>query len=39
MDKNELTAWTLANVWRMIAGCPSLTKPSSPEEAIVRTAL
>ena len=23
----------------MIAGCPSLTKPSSPEEAIVRTAL
>ncbi len=39
MDKNELTAWGLANGWRMIAGCPSLTKPSSPEEAIVRTAL
>ena len=39
MDKDELTAWALANGWRMIAGCPSLTKPSSPEEAIVRTAL
>jgi hypothetical protein len=39
MDKDELTAWALANGWRMIAGCPSLTKPSSPEEAIVRMAL
>ena len=34
-----LTAWALANGWRMIAGCPSLTKPSSPGEAIVRMAL
>ena len=39
MDKNELTAWGLANGWRMIAGCPSLTKPSSPKEAIVRMVL
>ena len=39
MDKDELTAWALANGWRMIAGCPSLTKPSSPNEAIVRMAL
>ena len=39
MDKDELTAWALANGWRMIAGCPSLTKPSSPGEAIVRRAL
>src|SRR5215210_3065698 len=38
MDKDELTAWALANGWRMIAGCPSLTKPSSPKEAIVRMA-
>ena len=39
MDKGELTAWALANGWRMIADCPSLTKPSSPGEAIVRMAL
>ena len=39
MDKDELTAWALANGWQMIAGCPSLTKPSSPGEAIVRLAL
>ncbi len=38
MDKGELTAWALANGWRMIAGRPSLTKPSSPGEAIVRMA-
>jgi hypothetical protein len=36
MDKDELTTWALANGWQMIAGCPSLTKPSSPKEAIVR---
>ena len=39
MDKDELTAWALANGWQMIAGCPSLTKPSSPKEAIVRLVL
>ena len=36
MDKDELTAWALANGWQMMAGCPSLTKPRSPKEAIVR---
>ncbi len=36
MDKEELTSWALANGWQMISGCPSLTKPSSPTEAIVR---
>ena len=36
MDKDELTAWALANGWQIIAGCPSLTKPSAPKEAIVR---
>jgi len=36
MDKDELTKWALANGWQMIAGWPSLTKPSSPQEAIVR---
>ncbi|MBK1659030.1 hypothetical protein [Paracraurococcus ruber] len=39
MDKDELTRWALANGWQMIAGCPSLTKPSSPKEAIVRMVL
>lgn len=36
MDKDELTAWALKNGWRVIAGMPSLTKPSAPKEAIVR---
>jgi hypothetical protein len=39
MDKDALTAWALANGWQMIGGCPSLTKPSSPKEAIVRMVL
>ena len=39
MDKEALTAWALANGWQMIAGCPSLTKPSAPKEAIVRMVL
>lgn len=39
MDKDELTKWALANGWQMIAGMPSLTKPSSPKEAIVRMSL
>ncbi len=39
MDKDELTTWALVNGWQMIAGCPSLTKPSSPKEAIVRMVL
>jgi hypothetical protein len=36
MDKDALTSWALANGWQMLAGHPSLTKPSSPREAIVR---
>lgn len=36
MDKDELTRWALANGWQMIAGMPSLTKPRTPKEAIVR---
>ena len=39
MNKDELTKWALANGWQMIAGCPSLTKPSAPKEAIVRMVL
>jgi hypothetical protein len=39
MDKTELTTWALANGWQMLAGCPSLTKPSSPKEAIVRLSM
>jgi hypothetical protein len=36
MDKDELTAWALKSGWQIIAGCPSLTKPSRPREPIVR---
>lgn len=39
MTKDELTAWALANGWQIIAGHPSLTKPSRPKEAIVRMVL
>jgi hypothetical protein len=39
VDKDELTKWALKNGWQMIAGNPSLTKPSSPNEAIVRLIL
>lgn len=39
MDKAELTAWALSNGWQIIAGHPSLTKPSAPKEAIVRMVL
>jgi hypothetical protein len=39
MDKDELTRWALANGWQMVSGHPSLTKPSSPKEAIVRMVL
>ena len=39
VDKDALTRWALANGWQMIAGCPSLTKPRSPKEAIVRMVL
>jgi hypothetical protein len=36
MQREEITAWALANGWQMLAGCPSLTKPRAPQEAIVR---
>jgi hypothetical protein len=39
MDKAELTGWALKNGWQIIAGHPSLTKPSAPKEAIVRMLL
>jgi len=39
MTQDELTAWALKNGWTIIGGYPSLTKPSSPKEAIVRMVL
>ena len=39
MTKEELTVWALANGWRVIAGHPSLTKPSAPNDPIVRLVL
>ncbi len=39
MDQDAITAWALANGWQIIAGHPSLTKPSAPKEAIVRLVL
>jgi hypothetical protein len=39
MDKAELEGWALKNGWTVIAGHPSLTKPSKPSEAIVRLIL
>ena len=39
MTPDELRAWALKNGWQLIAGHPSLTKPSSPKEAIVRMIL
>ena len=39
LTKEELTSWALANGWRVIAGHPSLTKPGSPNDPIVRLVL
>jgi len=39
MNQDELTNWALENGWRMIANHPSLTKPFSPKEPIVRMVL
>ena len=39
MTQQELTDWALRNGWQMIGGMPSLTKPSSPKDAIVRMVL
>ncbi len=39
MDAKALTDWALANGWTMVAGVPSLFKPTAPKEAIVRMVL
>jgi hypothetical protein len=39
LTKKELTVWALANGWRVIAGNPSLTKPSAPNDPTVRLEL
>jgi hypothetical protein len=39
MTKEELTTWAIANGWRLIAGHPSLTKPGTPKDPIVRLVL
>ena len=39
MTQDELKEWALRNGWQIIGGHPSLTKPSSPKEAIVRMVL
>ena len=39
MNKDALASWALSNGWQLIAGHPSLTKPSAPKEAIVRLVL
>ncbi len=36
MTREEIAAWAMRNGWQVIGGHPSLTKPSSPKEAIVR---
>jgi hypothetical protein len=36
LTKEALTAWALANGWRVIAGHPSLTRPDAPNAPIVR---
>jgi hypothetical protein len=36
MTQEEITAWALRNGWQIIGGHPSLTKPNSPKEAVVR---
>lgn len=43
MTKDELTSWALSHGWKMIAGHPSLAKPTRPPaksgDAIVRLVL
>lgn len=39
MDKEPLTARALSNGWYIVAGHPSLTKPTAPTDAIVRLVL
>lgn len=39
MNKDELAAWAQASGWRLIAGHPSLTKPGTQTDPIVRLVL
>ena len=39
MTADEIRAWAAQNGWQVVGGHPSLTKPSSPKEAIVRLVL
>ncbi len=39
MTADEIRAWAAQNGWQVIGGHPSLTKPSSPKEAVVRLVL
>jgi hypothetical protein len=39
LTKEELSAWALANGWRVVAGHPSLTRPGAPKDPIVRLVL
>ena len=39
MTANEIRAWAARSGWQVMGGYPSLTKPSSPKEAIVRLVL
>ena len=39
MTADEIRAWAAQNGWQVIGGHPSLTKPSSPKEPIVRLML
>jgi hypothetical protein len=36
MTKDDLLNWALKNGWQIIGGFPSLTRPSRPDDAIVR---
>lgn len=39
LTKDEITAWALANGWRLMAGHPSLAKPGATKDPIVRLVL
>ena len=39
MTADEIRAWAARSGWQVMGGYPSLTKPSSPKEAIVRLVL
>ena len=39
MTADEIRTWAARSGWQVMGGHPSLTKPSSPKEAIVRLVL